>query len=167
MFRNIFQQLLAPFLMLVCVCSSAQSGNDQREKDAYEQLKNRIDSRHFQFHALSATPMKGRTIQLTSEYTLKLKNDSLFVDLPYYGRSYTADYGSADVSVRFNSGQFRYSADSAKKGGWEITIVPKNESSANKITMSITSGSYCFMNISSNTRQPITYYGTIEAFKDR
>ncbi len=167
MFRYIFQWLLAPFLMLICICSSAQSGNDQKKKDAYAQLKNQIDSRHFQFHALSATPIKGRTIQLTSEYTLKLKNDSLFVDLPYYGRSYTADYGSSDVSVRFNSSQFGYSADSTKKGGWEITIVPKNESSANKITMSISSSSYCFMNVSCNTRQSITYYGTIEALKDR
>jgi hypothetical protein len=86
------------------------------------------------------------------------------VDLPYYGRSFTTSYPPTDISVRFNTNQFDYVADSSKKGGWEITIKPKNESSASKIYMSVTTSGYCNMQISSNSSQPISYYGTITAY---
>jgi hypothetical protein len=151
----------------MCIYSTAQTSTDQKKQDKYAQLKSMIDSRHFQFHALSATSMKGKTVQLSSEFFLKLNKDSLDVDLPYYGRSYTADYPGTDVSVRFKSNQFTYSADSTKKGGWEIAIIPKNESKANKIYMSITSSGYCSLNISSNNRQAISYYGYIKDYDAR
>jgi hypothetical protein len=162
-----FHRLLLPFLILLFIDSVAQNGTDQKKLDKHAQLKSMIDSKHFQFHALSATSMKGKTVQLTSEYSLKLNKDSLNVDLPYYGRSYTADYPGTDVSVRFKSNQFTYSSDSTKKGGWEITIIPKNESRANKIYMAVTSSGYCTVNINSNTRQSISYYGYIKDYDAR
>ena len=162
-----FQRLLLSFLILMCTYSNAQTAADQKKQDKNAQLKNMIDSKHFQFQALSATSMKGKTIQLSSEYYLKLNKDSLNVDLPYYGRSYTADYPGTDVSVRFKSNQFSYSSDSTKKGGWEITIIPKNEPRANKIYMAVTSSGYCTVNIGSNTRQSISYYGYIKDYDAR
>jgi hypothetical protein len=162
-----FQRLLLSFLILMCTYSNAQTAADQKKQDKNVQLKNMIDSKHFQFQALSATSMKGKTIQLSSEYYLKLNKDSLNVDLPYYGRSYTADYPGTDVSVRFKSNQFSYSSDSTKKGGWEITIIPKNEPRANKIYISVTSSGYCTVNIGSNTRQSISYYGYIKDYDAR
>ncbi len=162
-----FHRLLLPFLILLFFKSVAQNGTDQKKPDKQAQLKSMIDSKHFQFQALSATSMKGKTVQLSSEYSLKLKGDSLNVDLPYYGRSYTADYPGTDVSVSFESNQFSYSSDSTKKGGWEITIIPKNESKANKIYMAVTSSGYCTVNINSNTRQSISYYGYIKEYDAR
>jgi hypothetical protein len=162
-----FHRLLLPFLILLFIGGAAQNGTDQKNQDKHAQLKGMIDSKYFQFHALSATSMKGKTVQLSSEYSLKLNKDSLKVDLPYYGRSYTADYPGTDVSVQFNSNQFTYSSDSTKKGGWEITIIPKNEPKANKIYMSITSSGYCNLSISSNTRQSISFYGYIKEYDAR
>src|ERR1700722_14977242 len=101
-----FQRLLLSFLILICTYSKAQTAADQKKQDKHAQLKSMIDSKHFQFQAISATSMKGKTVQLSSEYSLKLNKDSLNVDLPYYGRSYTADYPGTDVSVRFKSNQF-------------------------------------------------------------
>jgi hypothetical protein len=167
MFSCKFQRFLLVFLTFIYISGNAQTSTDQKKQDKHAQLKTMIDSRYFQFHALSATSMKGRTVQLSSEYILKMNKDSLDVDLPYYGRSYTADYPGTDVSVRFKSNQFTYSADSTKKGGWEITIIPKNESKANKINLSITSSGYCSMNISSNSRQAISYYGYIKEYDAR
>jgi hypothetical protein len=162
-----FHRLLLPSMILFFIGSAAQNGTDQKKQDKHALLKNMIDSKHFQFHALSATSMKGKTVQLSSEYSLKLNKDSLYADLPYYGRSYTADYPGTGVSVQFKSNQFTYSSDSTKKGGWEITIIPKNEPKANKIYISITSSGYANLNISSNTRQSISYYGYIKEYDAR
>jgi Domain of unknown function (DUF4251) len=158
------RRILLPFLVMISVFSKGQSGTTSGKQDQTAQLKNLIDSRRFSFHAISATSMKGMTKHLTGEYFLKVSKDSLQADLPYYGRSFNTSYPPTDLSVQFNTTDFTYVADSAKKGGWSITIVPKNENSANKIYLSVTSTGYCTVQVNSNSRQPISYYGTITAY---
>lgn len=167
MFPFKYCRLLLPLVMLVCLQGFSQSNAEQKKQDQYNQLKSEIESRQFRFHALSATSMKGMTRQLTSEYFLKMNKDSLSVDLPYFGRSFTTSYPPTDLSISFKSTQFSYKSDTLKKGGWDITIVPKNQSNASKINLSITTSGYCTVRISSNSREPISYYGTITDYDSR
>ena len=162
-----YSRLLMPVLLLICLQGFSQSVAEQKKQDQYNQLKSQIDSRKFRFHALSATSLKGMTRQLTSDYFLKLDKDSLSVDLPYYGRSFTTNYPPTDLSTEFKTTQFSYKSDTLKKGGWEITIVPKNESNASKIILSITTSGYCTVRVSSNSREPISYYGTITDYDSK
>jgi hypothetical protein len=162
-----YSRLLLPFLMLICLQGFSQSGAEQKKQDEFNQLKNQMDGRKFRFHALSATSMKGMTRQLTSEYFLKLNKDSLSVDLPYYGRSFTTNYPPTDLTTEFKTTQFTYKSDTLKKGGWEITIVPKNQANASKISLSVTTSGYCTVRVSSNSREPISYYGTITDYDYR
>jgi len=150
-----------PLLVILSFHGAAQSGSDLKKQEQSAQMKSLIDSKQFYFHAQSATSTGGRTFQLTSEYGLSLNIDSLSADLPYYGRAYTSNYPGTDLSVQFTSNQFSYVSDSARKGGWDITIVPKNESKASKIIMSVGNSGYCTVQVISNSRQPISYYGII------
>jgi hypothetical protein len=161
-----FTRLLLPLFLIIQGQGMGQSTADQKKIDEYNQLKNRIESKKFYFHAQSATTQKGKTIQLTSEYFLKLNNDSLQADLPYYGRAYSAPYSSSDQALGFKTTEFKYSADSTKKGGWNILIEPKNVS-VSKINLSVTSSGYCTMHVISNSRSPISFYGTIHDYKYR
>ena len=162
-----YSRLLIPLLMLTCLQSFSQSNAEQKKQDQYNQLKSQIDSRKFRFHALSATSLKGITRQLTSEYFLKLNKDSLSVFLPYFGRSFTTNYPPTDLSTEFKTTQFSYKSDTLKKGGWEITIIPKNQSNASNINLSITTSGYCTVHVNSNSREPISYYGTITDYDSR
>jgi Domain of unknown function (DUF4251) len=147
-------------LLLACISlhSSAQSGDDQKKTD----IKSIVQSRNYSFSAQSATTNKGKTIQLSYGYDLKLINDSLYVYLPYYGRAYNTAYSSnSDNGIQFSSHDFIYSADSTKKQSWEITIKPKG-AKVSAIYLSITSTGYCTVRINSNDRDPISYYGTIK-----
>jgi hypothetical protein len=162
-----YSKLLLPFLMLICLQSFSQSDAEQKKQHEFNQLKSQIDAKKFRFHALSATSMKGMTRQLTSDYFLKLNNDSLSVELPYYGRSFTTNYPPTDLTTEFKTTQFSYKSDTLKKGGWEITIVPKNQANASKISLSITTSGYCTVRVNSNSREPISYYGTITDYDSR
>jgi hypothetical protein len=153
--------------MLICLQGFSQSRADQKKQDEFNQLKSQMDGKKFRFHALSATSMKGMTRQLTSDYFLKLNKDSLSVDLPYYGRSFTTNYPPTDLTTEFKTTQFTYKSDTLKKGGWEITIVPKNQANASKISLSVTTSGYCTVRVSSNSREPISYYGTITDYDYR
>ncbi len=162
-----YSRLLVPVIMFICLQGFSQSDAEQKKQDQFNQLKSQVDAKKFRFHALSATSMKGMTRQLTGDYFLKLNKDSLSVELPYYGRSFTANYPPTDVTTEFKTTQFSYTSDTLKKGGWEITIVPKNQSNASKISLSITTSGYCTVRVSSNTREPISYYGTITDYDSR
>jgi hypothetical protein len=167
MFHSRYRPLLSVFLALICLQGFSQSGTDPKEQDAFSHLKDGIESRNFRFHALSVTSMKGMTRQLTSEYFLQINKDSLSVFLPYYGRSFTTNYPPTDLSTEFNTTQFSYQSDTLKKGGWNILIVPKNQTNASQISMSISSGGYCTLRINSIYREPITYYGTITDYNSK
>jgi Domain of unknown function (DUF4251) len=167
MFRCKYSRLLLPLLMLICLQGFSQSGAEQKKQDQFNQLKSQMDERKFRFHALSATSMKGMTRQLTSDYFLKMNKDSLSVELPYYGQSFTTNYPPTDLTTEFKTTQFSYKSDTLKKGGWEITIVPNNQANASKINLSITTSGYCTVRVSSNSREPISYYGTITDYDSR
>jgi len=154
-------RLLLPLVMLSCSDCFSQTDAEQKTQDQYNQLRSQIESRIFRFHALSATSMKGMTRQLTSDYFLKLNKENLSVNLPYYGRSFTTNYPPTDISTEFKTTQFTYKSDTLKKGGWDITIIPKNEANASKISLSITTSGYCTLRISNDSRETISYYGTI------
>ena len=151
---------LKPALLFLLATFSIQI-KAQSDQDKHAQLKSLIDSKKYLFNALSASSLRGKTFQLTGEYFLKMNQDSLIVDLPYYGRSYSSDYPATDLSIRFKTNQFTYTSDTTKKGGWNITIIPKSQPRATKIFMSVSSSGYCNMSINSNSRETISFYGTI------
>jgi hypothetical protein len=161
-------RLLLSLMVLTCLHGFAQTEAEQKKQDLHTQLKKMVDDKLFRFKAVSATTQRGKTIQLgSSDYFLQINKDSLSVDLPYYGRSEIVSYPATDLSNRFNTKQFTYTYDSTKKQGWEITIQPKDQSNANKIFISIGSGGYGTVEISSGTRDPISYYGTIVPYNFR
>jgi hypothetical protein len=160
-------RLLLPALTILCLQSAAQISPDQAKMHQYNHLKTLINSKKFRFHALSANPRKGGNIQLSGEYSLKINGNNLEADLPYYGRAFTVDYPATSNSIQFTSHPFSYVADTTKKGGWEITIIPKNAAKVNKIYMSITTSGYCTTRVTSNARDPISFYGTITDYNTR
>jgi len=156
------KRLLIPVFAIISVYGKAQSEADQKKQDQYAALKALLDSRQYSFIAQSATTMKGRAIQLNSgSYFLKLNQDSLEVDLPYYGRAHSAEYaGSSDMGISLNTTDFTYTADSLKKDRWNITIKPK-KNKVNAIYISVGTSGYTTVRINSNNRDPISFYGSI------
>jgi hypothetical protein len=148
-------------MLVFCLKMSAQTAADQKKAGEYAQLKERIETKHYRFRARSATTLKGKTISLTSDYFLQVKQDSLYVDLPYYGRSFSSSYSSTDPVLFFATGKFSYVSDTAKKGGWTIVIQPENNAGVSKITLEISTSAYCTVRVMSNTRDMISFYGTI------
>jgi hypothetical protein len=164
-------RLLLPLLTIVCLQSSAQSNSDQAKQTSHQKLKHGIDSKKFHFLATSATGSRGRTAQLTGSYFIFLDGDSLTVALPFFGTSNSSagHYGasSEDAGINFHTHKFTYKADTTKKGGWDITFQPQGQSSASKISLSITSTGSCRAIVNSSTRSTMSYLGNVLSnFKD-
>ena len=151
-------RLIFHLMAFVCLSSYAQYGNEQKKPS----ISSIVQSRNYSFIPQSATTNKGKTIQLSYGYDLKLMKDSLSVYLPYYGRAYNAGYqANNDIGIEFNSHDFIYSADSTKKQSWEITIKPKG-AKVSSLFISVTANGYSIVRVTSNDRDPISYYGIIK-----
>ena len=141
---------------------SAQDTKKQKQDSKEAAIKALIDSRHYSFEAQTALPLGTTTRQLTTGYELKVSKDTIEAYLPYFGRAYTATIGSSDGGIEFKTTDFQYTLSEAKKGGWDVTIAPKNAGDTRRLTLYISTAGSVSLQVNSNNRQDISFYGYIQ-----
>lgn len=145
-----------------------------------------LEAQNYVFVASSASPLNASdinnvmskmagftggagTINLTgSNYDLTVTKDSVVAYLPYYGRSYTPKIGGIDEGgIKFKSKSFSYKAAMRKKGGWQISIVPKDVKDNYSLSLYVTTAGYATLTVTNNTQQPITFNGYLSEPKPK
>ncbi|WP_448702330.1 DUF4251 domain-containing protein [Mucilaginibacter sp. AW1-3] len=152
---------------LVFNTASAQDKKKERKAKRQAEVKQVIEDRRYVFEATYMNPMRGGGKALTSEYDMQVKGDSVISYLPYFGQSYQAPMDPTKNALDFTSTKFTYTVSTPKKGGWEITIVPKDNKDLQKMYLSISEDGYATLRISSTNRDAISFDGTIEAPKKK
>ncbi|RFM26352.1 DUF4251 domain-containing protein [Deminuibacter soli] len=151
-------------LMVTATCSfsvvSAQ--NSQSKKEArIARVQQLVNNQRYVFKAQTMLPMSGRSRTLTSDYDLSITKDTLVSYLPYFGRAYSAGYNSSDNGIQFTSVNFTYTLTPKKKGGWDVTIIPKDYNAVQQMNLRISSDGYASLQVTSTSRQSISYNGYI------
>ena len=70
--------------------------------------------------------MKGGSKHLTSDYSLEIRNDSVYSYLPYFGVAYNVPYGGGK-GLNFSAPLSEYTSTYSKKGNAKITLKVRNE----------------------------------------
>jgi len=143
----------------------AQNSKAEKDKAQAETIQKLIDSHRFMFVAQSALPMSEGVRLLTSEYDVKVKNDTLESYLPYYGKAYTGIIGSSDNGLQFKTTQFAYDIKPDKKDGWIISLKPKSMNSLQNMVLSVSSLGYANLQANFRDRQGISFNGIIQEIK--
>lgn len=145
-------------------CKAKELTPDQQAKA--KEYASKIEDRNFTFHANSAQPMSGRSINLNYNYYLKVTKDTIIANLPYYGRSYVPPINATDISIDFTSTDFVYTATQKDNGTYEIKIEPKDITSQQNegisFVLSISPSGYGTLNALPTNRQNISFHGTID-----
>ena len=132
------------------------------QKQDPEAIRQAVESMSFVFEATSTTPTGGRLIQLDPGYTLALSPTQVEANLPYFGRAYQAPIGDLDAGMKFSVDRYEYKIKSKRKdAGWDLAIRPEH-SDVKRIFLNITRTGKAMVTITSNSRQSITYEGTIK-----
>ena len=151
--KGIFFFLLLPVISLNLV--NAQEAKQEAG------IQNLVDSREFVFKAETVSPLRGGTRYLTSAYDMKVSRDSLVADLPYFGRAYTAPLDPSKGGIQFTSINFQYNAEKRKKGGWSISIKPKDATGVQQLELFISSKGSASLQVISTNRESISFNGHI------
>jgi len=151
--------------MLFVVLLTGFSSFNLGAQDKTVLIKTLVDSAQFTFHAQTAMPSSGPAKQLNSEYDVRLSKNAFVSSLPYFGRAYSAPYGSGDGGFNFTSKDFAYSSTPRKKGGWEITIKPKDVADVREFLLTVSESGYGTLQVMSNNRRPISFTGYVTELK--
>lgn len=152
------------FILLSLLTLLSLNALGQKNKlEKQEQVKKLIESRVFVFSPQSASPTSGATIQLTTEFFLKFNQDTLDSYLPYYGVDNQPRFRIEDTPLQFTSTDFDYELKTGKNGGYDIIIKLNDPNDPDQINLSVSPSGYANVRVISHNRQPISFYGDIDA----
>lgn len=124
-------------------------------------LKSALESQAYNFIALTVIPLAGGERELITHYSVSVSKDSVVCDLPYIGQSYTAPTTNSYEGIKFSSTKFDYKLSTRKKGGWDISIRPKDIHDNNHINISIYKNGTVYCYVTNTNRQSISFSGYI------
>lgn len=164
--------ILWVLLISVSAVQAQETGKKSRkelknEKIAQQmaEVKAIVESRNFIFDARTANPMNGSTINLSTDYHLKISNDSVYSYLPYYGVAYSAaSYGGINSPMNFSHSVEEYSSE-LTKNGYMVKFKTRNGSDLISCTLHISVTGSSTLSVSSMNRQSISYFGDIRKVK--
>lgn len=136
-----------------------------RDKEKAEEISKMVGRQDLRFIAQFALPMAGNSVHLTSEYTLDIAGDSITAWLPFFGRAYTADYGSQDGGIKFSE---RATATEWKleKRGTRVNMEVKAPKDVYRLSLQITPLGFASLDVYSNNRQAIRFSGIVVKRKE-
>lgn len=144
--------------MLIMAAAGAKAQETTVEKPLVRKL---AEERTFFFQATSMTPSKGGTRNITGTYGVRVKGDTLIVDLPYVGRVYSVDI--ANPGMNFESRKFRYTVADHKKKKDRFTVEVRTDDQKGDRTLLfvVFNNGNTTLNVTSSDREYISYNGRI------
>lgn len=154
--------------LLTLMVYSVALGQTKKEKKAakslkqYEEMKEIINEKAYNFQGEWATTLQGRRISLTVNANfLRVKNDSADIYLPYFGQSSSGGVAmTTDGGIVFSGLMEDYKVsfdDKKQKITVEFNAKTKNE--MYQFNMTVFKGGNTIMNVNSNYRTGIKYEG--------
>lgn len=125
-----------------------------------------VESKEFVFVARTAIPQGSRTINLTTEYTLKFHPDLIKCDLPFFGRAYSGVAYGGDRGMQFEGRPMDLKIEKKKKS-YDIKVNVKGNNDSYFLMLSVYFDGTANLSIISNNRSTISYNGDIEVLQKK
>jgi hypothetical protein len=152
--------LLTGLLVFAGFAFGQKETRQQKAAALEAKVKKAVESKHYQLEVDKANPMHGQMIVLTSEYTLRMSNDSAYSYLPYYGIAYSAPMNgeggikfsepTSDLKVLFKEGK-----------GYTVSFTVKGTDDTYRFFVDIWINGTASINVTSNNKQSINFSGNL------
>lgn len=139
---------------------SAQTKKEKREIKQ-QAVKEVVLSEKYKIDVNRADPARGRSVMLTSSYSIEVRNDSVISYLPYYGRAYNIPYGGGN-GLNFKAPLSDYEIDWEKKGTAKIKFTTRNSEDKFDFKIDIFSNGSASIFVNMQNRQSISFNGELE-----
>ena len=125
-------------------------------------ISKKIESKDFTIEVNYANPLRMLPVYLNSNYTLRIKNDSVFAYLPYYGVIHVAPFDSSEGGIKFGSLINDYEIITNKKNtGWDIRFKVTPAMYEYSIYMTVYKDGKAIVSFNSYQQDPISFDGEV------
>ena len=131
---------------------------------AQDDITQAINNDRWDFSADFAQPSYGRSRTITGTYYVKLRKDTVFFALPYYGKINSPAGVNNENPLDFTSTDFKITKETRKKGGWLVTVKPTN-SEVQSVTFTFFDNGSAQANFIMTNRSGINFSGKVTAAK--
>lgn len=121
-----------------------------------------IDSGKFTVKVARIDPSSASTLQANTIYTLTIRNDSVYSNLPYFGRSYPTNYIHSN-GLEMETSISDYTVKKRDKGMKEVKFVSQTKDDTYKWTLRFETNGSVEIHVSMRNRQPIRFVGTVSS----
>ena len=154
-FVSIVFALLA--LVILGGCATAEE-RAARAAERAAKVKTALTERHYIIGIERMYPMKGGAKSVSPDYSVEVRNDSLFSYLPYIGRAYQIPYGGGK-GLNFSERIDSYQESQKKNGQRHIEISVKNDEDTYLYTIDVFDNGSSQIDIQARQRERISYSG--------
>jgi len=130
----------------------------EREARTAAQVSEALASRHYTINVLMMYPQRGRAVNLTTNYSVEVKGDSLISYLPYFGRAYNVPYGGGK-GLNFIAPITGYQTETDRKGITRVVLTSENEKDHYRYILEVSSSGDSYIQVQSRQRDFIRYSG--------
>lgn len=152
------------FLLLVAVIGApALSAQTKKEKKEMKQkaVRELVLSEKYKIDVDRAIPARGRSVSLTSPYSIEIRNDSVISYLPYYGRAYSIPYGGGE-GLNFKAPISDYKIEWDKKGTAKVRFIAQSTEDRFSFNIDIFSNGSSSIFVNMQNRQSISFQGDLD-----
>lgn len=143
----------------VTVVAQSKQNKKQEKENAIKEL---VESGNYKIDVTMANPQRGKSIMLTSPYSLEVRNDSVISQLPFYGRAYSIPYGGGD-GLMFKAPLEQYEVVyNTKKKRIEVKMKAKTSEDTFEYNFDIYYNGSSRINVNMQNRESISYSGEID-----
>lgn len=162
--------MLGVLMVVFNACSS-------KNTVANANITNLLKENEFTFMAQRANPTNSDVVNVINSlpnssssqilnldygYSLKITENEIVAELPYFGRMFTSNYDNTNNSYRFTSKDFTLTQKAGKKGSTIYFINTKDQQNVRRMILEVFPNGKAYFNIDSTDRQPISYDGYIQ-----
>ena len=152
--------ILLALLMVACSTLTPAEKAERQAKMALA-VEKALAERHYKVEIVMMYPNNGRAVNVSSDFSLEVKGDTLVSYLPYFGRAYNVPYGGGK-GLNFTAPIAEYHAEKGRKGETRVTIKTKNEEDVYTFFLEIFDNCNTSIDVTARERESIRYSGEME-----
>jgi hypothetical protein len=133
----------------------------EKENIAQEQKTSKLlESKNFIFKAKTASPMGGKSINLTSNYFVQFEPNLIDSHLPFFGRATSAPYGVGDSGLTFKGEPQQFITKKGEKNYIVNAVVKENNETYN-LMLTVGFRGSALLIVNTNNRSTMSFNGDI------
>ena len=158
--------LITAAIFLSACSASSSTANKEKAAADFEQTVSLIESGSYQYAVRSATPSGGKTIQITSEYTMKAKDGKYEALLPYFGRAYSASYGGSQGVEFIGEPEDLEITRKDNKNKVSVSFTITTDAETYTVNLEVGGSGFGTLIISNPRKTSISYHGLVSGLAD-